>query len=111
MEDKMAATLGCIEDSLGNREIPLERYSVVICKNGDIKVRYKGSDIVWVDSYYMNGGQPADGGEHQAGLPSIIVNAVGQDEPSVCLSIGDDKVYINDIDYELTEDKRVRARD
>lgn len=81
-------------------------YQVRLCPNGDIQIEYRGSQIVWVDNHYLNGAAPAPGGEHQLNLPSIVVNAVNQDEPSVCLSIGEDKVFINDTDSDLTEDMR-----
>lgn len=107
MSETKQGTLGYTEDSLGNKVIAIdERFTVVACQNGDIKVRYKDEDIVWVDTYYMGADKVPAGAEHQKGLPSVVVNAVNQDEPSVCLSIGDDKVYVNDIDREITEDKR-----
>lgn len=81
-------------------------YKVVLCSNGDIQIEYKGSQVVWIDNHYMDAENVPDGAEHQKGLPSVIINAVEQDEPSVCLSIGDDRVYINDINRENTEDKR-----
>ena len=82
------------------------RYLVRYCSNGDIQIEYKGSQIVWIDNHYMQAENVPDGAEHQRGLPSVIINAVNQDEPSICLSIGDDKVYINDINNETTEDMR-----
>ena len=82
------------------------KYNVILCDNGDIQIEYKDSQIVWVDNYYMDADNVPDGAEHQKGLPSVIINAVEQDEPSLCLSIGDDKVYINDINREISEDMR-----
>lgn len=82
------------------------KYRVHLLPNGDIQIEYKDSQIVWVDNHYMDADNVPDGAEHQKGLPSVIINAVEQDEPSVCLSIGDDKVFINDIDRDLTEDMR-----
>ena len=82
------------------------QYKINLCANGDIQIEHKGSQIVWVDNHYMDADNVPDGAEHQKGLPSVIVNAVNQDEPSLCLSVGDDKVYVNDINWEITEDKR-----
>lgn len=88
------------------KQIEHGQYKINLCDNGDIQIEHKGSQIVWVDNHYMDADNVPDGAEHQKGLPSVIVNAVNQDEPSVCLSVGDDKVYVNDIDWEITEDKR-----
>lgn len=90
----------------GERSVMHGQYKVVLCANGDIQIEHKGSQIVWVDNHYMGADNVPDGAEHQKGLPSVVVNAVNQDEPSVCLSIGEDKVYVNDINWEITEDKR-----
>ena len=82
-------------------------YKINLCDNGDIQIEYKDSQIVWVDNYYMEqNALSMVGAPHQVGLPSVTVNAVNQDDPSICLSVGDDKVYINDIDRDITEDKR-----
>lgn len=83
-------------------------YEIERCAGGDIKIKYKGTDIVWIDNQYMDPGNVPPGGEGMAGLPHVIINAVNQDEPSVCLSVGDDKVLVNDIDWEITEDNRNR---
>jgi hypothetical protein len=103
---KEAPVLKDTKEDTGDRVIQHGKYLVRLCLNGDIQIEYKDSQIVWVDNYYLSDENVPDGAEHQKGLPSVIINAVEQDEPSVCLSIGDNKVFINDINRDLTEDMR-----
>jgi hypothetical protein len=103
---KEAPVLKDTKVDTGDRVIQHGKYLIRLCLNGDIQIEHKDSQIVWVDNHYMSDENVPDGAEHQKGLPSVIINAVNQDEPSICLSIGDDKVFINDINRDLTEDKR-----
>jgi len=90
-------------NEIGERLIPHGEYTVALCPNGDIKIRYKGQDIIWLDTYYQ---RPEGQGHTDAGivgLPCVLLNAVNNDNPAVSASIGDDKVLINDIDKEQVE--------
>lgn len=80
-------------------------YKVAFCPNGDIKIQYKGQDIVWLDTYYQRPEGQGHSDSGIVGLPNILINAVNNDEPAVSLSVGDDKVFLNDVDKEQTEGK------
>ena len=81
------------------------KYQVHLLPNGDIQIEYGGSPIVWVDNYYVDPANVPKGEGHKEGLPHVVVNAVEQDEPSVCLSIGPSQVFLNSTDETLI-DKR-----
>lgn len=98
-----------IAEPAGDITIDHGPYKIILSKdNHNIAIQYKGGDIVWVDNYNM-GKTPEEcglGGESVADKPMVVVTPCKGDDAAVVMSIEEEKVLVNDIDWNVAVDNR-----
>ena len=98
-----------IAEPAGDITIEHGPYKVILSKDKhNIAIQYKGGDIVWIDNEYMNM-KPEEmprGSESCAGKPQVVITPSKGDDASVVVSIDEEIVLLNDINWEITKDNR-----
>lgn len=98
-----------IEESEGDRVIEHGPYKFILSKdNYNIAIQFNGGDIVWIDNYYLNQ-KPEEmpkGSESCAGKPQVVITPCKGDDAAVVVSIDEETVLVNDINWEIAKDNR-----
>ena len=81
-------------------KIPHGLFQVELMPNGSVSIEYKGTPIAIVDAFYLTNGSEED--SICNGKPAVQIYAINSDEPSVCATIDEDRVWVTDIDKEIT---------
>lgn len=83
-------------------------YTIILSEKNNVAIQYNGEDIVWVDNEYMNmqPGEMPPGSESCAGKPQVVITPSKGDDAAVVVSIDEESVLLNDINWEITKDNR-----
>lgn len=81
-------------------KIPHGLFQVDLMANGSVSIEYKGTPIAIVESYYIDNPDHKDSICHNK--PTVQIYATQSDEPAIALAIDEDKVWVTDIDKEIT---------